>query len=131
MRDLISILTPRRFLAIAGSFLVLIGIAGLIGVLGQVSSASFFHPPYWINGVHFTFGIVLLGVALAGGRQLQTAFVLFGAIVGTTLGLLGLLVGPVAATRFNVPELADPSDHLAHLTVGLFALWGWRNRGAG
>jgi len=44
------------------------------------------------------------------------------------LGIVGLLFGSYLAMQLNVPELADPSDHLAHLTVGLLALWGWLNR---
>ncbi len=42
--------------------------------------------------------------------------------------LLMTLFGSLAANYFNIPELADPSDHIAHLAVGLFALWGWWNR---
>jgi hypothetical protein len=39
-----------------------------------------------------------------------------------------LLFGERAARRFDIPELADPSDHTAHLLVGLTALWGWLGR---
>ena len=49
-------------------------------------------------------------------------------ILGLTLGSLGLLFGSRAARRFDEPALADPTDHLAHLGVGLAALWGWSNR---
>ena len=51
--------------------------------------------------------------------------------LGSTLGLSGLLFGSYAAKRYNMPELADPSDHFAHLTVGVLALWAWSNRKAG
>ena len=128
MRDLARVLTPKRFLSIAGATLILLGLAGITGVLGEVSSASFFHPPYWINWVHFAFGFILLTVAFVGGPRVQNTFALAGAIAGTTLGSLGLLLGPYVAARLNVPELADPSDHIAHLTVGLLALWAWTNR---
>lgn len=130
MRDLARLLTPDRFLTIAGTILILLGLAGLTGHLGRISSASFFHPPYWINWFHLVFSIVLLIVAFVGGRRLQNAFALTGATVGTTIGLLGLLFGARAATAFSIPELADPSDHVAHLTVGLVALWAWTNRTA-
>jgi hypothetical protein len=30
-----------------------------------------------------------------------------------------------------MPELADPSEHLAHLTIGLLALWAWSNGNVG
>ena len=48
--------------------------------------------------------------------------------MGMSLGLLGLVFGPSAARRYDIPELADPSDHIAHLGVGLLAMWGLRNR---
>jgi hypothetical protein len=130
MRDVARFLTPDRFLKIAGTILILLGLAGLTGLLGQISSARFFHPPYWINWIHFMFGTVLLIVAFVGGPRLQNAFALTGATVGTTIGLLGLLFGARAATAFGIPELADPSDHIAHLTVGLVAFWAWTNRPA-
>jgi hypothetical protein len=125
MHELASILTPARFLTIAGSMLVLLGVAGMTGTLARISSASFFHPPKWINAFHFAFGLMLLGIVFAGGPRLQIGIVLCGAILGTTLGTLGLLLGPAAARRFELPELADPSDHCAHLMVGLFAFWAW------
>ena len=84
-----------------------------------------FNPPYWINWVHLTFGVLLLAVAFGGGRTLQNALTLSAAILGSTLGISGLLLGPYAANRYNMPELADPSEHLGHLTVGLLALWAW------
>jgi hypothetical protein len=128
MHDVMGILTPPRFLTMAGSLLVLMGFAGLTGFLGRLSSASVFHPPYWINGVHLAFGSVLLSVAVIGAQGLQTGFVLGGTIAGLTLGTAGLLFGAFAARRFGKPELADPSDHLAHFIVGVLALWAWLNR---
>lgn len=130
MRDLARLLTPARFLKIAGAILILLGLAGLTGLLGEISPASFFRPPYWINWFHFVFGVILLIVAFFGGPRLQGAIALTGATVGTTIGLLGLLFGAPAARAFGIPELADPSDHVAHLTVSLVALWAWTNRTA-
>lgn len=121
-------MNPRRFLSIIGPVLTVTGILGLTGVLGSISSASFFHPPYWINWFHLILGIVVITAAFKGGRKLQVGLVSGAAIVGTTLGVLGLLFGSYAATRFDIPELADPSDHVAHLIVGLLASWGWLNR---
>jgi hypothetical protein len=128
MDEFLRFLTPFRYLAAAGSLLVLMGLAGLTGVLGRISSAAFFHPPYWINGAHLIFGGVLLIVAFASGPEVQSTFVLVGTIAGLALGSSGLMFGPLAARRFHEPALADPSDHVAHLLVGVLAFWAWHNR---
>jgi hypothetical protein len=119
---------PRRFLWIGGSVLISLGLLGVRGVLGSISRASFFHPPPWINWVHLSIGGVALSVAARGDRKLQTGLTFIPAVLGTTLGVSGLLFGSVAAKRWNLPELADPSDHLAHLMVGILASWGWLSR---
>lgn len=121
-------MTPRTFLAMASVVLITIGTLGVVGVLGELSPASFFHPPYWINWFHLGLGIFVLGVMLWGERKLQARVTLLATVMGLTLGLSGLLFGPWSATHFRIPELADPSDHVAHLTVGLVALWGWLRR---
>ena len=121
-------MTPKIFLTIAGPLLILLGILGLTGILGTISDLAFFHPPYWINWVHLLLGISISIIALKGGSKLQNWVVLFPAVVATTMGLLGLLLGRYAAVRFTIPELADPSDHTAHLIVGICAIWAWRNR---
>jgi hypothetical protein len=97
-------------------------------LLSSISRASIFNPPYWINWAHLAFGIVVLAIAFVGGRTLHNAMTLAAALMGGTLGLSGLLLGSYAANRYSVPELADPSEHLAHLTVGVLALWAWSNR---
>jgi hypothetical protein len=124
----LNFMRPRVFLFLASAVLTTIGLAGVAGVLGSISHASFFNPPYWINWVHLTLGLVVLTAALKGGRKIQNALTLVAAVLATALGLAGLLLGLHAANRFNMPELADPSDHLAHLTVGVVALWASLNR---
>jgi hypothetical protein len=120
--------SPGRFLAGTGPVLVVLGVLGATGQLGSVSPASVFHPLGWINWFHLGLGLVVIAVGLFGPPGLQSATALAAAVVGTTVGLAGLLLGPWAATRYGVPELADPSDHLAHLSVGLLAWWGWGGR---
>jgi hypothetical protein len=131
VQALITLLQPRRFMLLAGTVLAVIGFAGVTGLLGSISHATLFNPPYWINWVHLTFGIVVLAIAFAGVRTIQNGMTLAAGILGSTLGLLGLLLGSYAANRYSMPELADPSEHLAHLTVGALALWAWSNRNAG
>jgi len=121
-------MTPKRFLDAASVVLLTIGTLGVTRRLGSISRASFFNPPYWINWFHLLLGVVVITVRRSPFIRLQAATTLMAAIMGTTLGLCGLLLGPSAAKRVGVPELADPSDHIAHLIVGLLALWGWQNR---
>lgn len=121
-------MNPQRFLRIGGAALITTGVLGITGVLGRISHASFFRPPSWINWFHLFFGMVVSGVAASRVTRLQVGFTLGGAMVGTAIGLLGLVFGGQAARRFNIPDLADPSDHGAHLLVGLAALWGWIGR---
>lgn len=127
MNDLLHWVTPFRYLTVAGALLVVLGVAGLTGLLARVSSRAFFRPPYWINAVHAAFGCVLFVLAFVAAPSVQTTLVLVGAILGLSLGSSGLLLGPLAARRFNKPELADRSDHLAHLIVGVLAFWAWSN----
>jgi len=121
-------MTPKLFLRIAGIALITIGILGIVGLFGKISSASFFHPPYWINWVHLGWGMFVLSISIWGNRRWQVGLTLAATIWGLALGIAGLLLGSWAAQRFAIPELADPSDHVAHLTVGVLALWGWRSR---
>lgn len=119
---------PRAFLFLAAATLLTIGALGVAGFLGSISSASFFNPPHWINWVHLGLGIVVLTIAIVGGKRLQAGVTLVATVAGLALGIGGLALGPYAARRYNVPELADPSDHIARLTVGLLALWAWLRR---
>src|SRR5688572_19518705 len=114
---------PKRFLSIVGPLLILLGALGSSGLLGRISSMSFFHPPPWINWVHLGFGSFITIVAHRGSVRLQTRLTLFAACIGTILGVVGLLFGRYLASRYRIPELADPSDHVAHLLVGLSAWW--------
>jgi len=121
-------MNPQRFLFIAGTTLVALGSLGVLGYLQRISHASLFRPPSWINWVHLGVGTAALAIAARGAKRLQAGVVLFPAVLGTTLGVAGLAFGGAAARRFDMPDLADPSDHLAHLTVGLMALWAWTGR---
>src|SRR5262249_27229930 len=73
---LTDLMRPRQFLLLGGTLLVILGLAGVAGLLGSISQASLFNPPYWINWFHLTFGIVVFAIAFAGGRTLQSAMTL-------------------------------------------------------
>lgn len=121
-------MNPKRFLASASVILLTIGILGVVGLFERISPLSFFHPPYWINWAHIAIGIFAFIVSRSENSRLQARVTLIPAILGLLLGISGLVFGSFIARRFTIPELADPSDHIAHLIVGLTALWSWRNR---
>jgi len=121
-------MTPKRFLFGGGIALIILGVTGLFGILGQLSDLAFFHPPHWINWVHFLLGLTIFSVSFTRYEKFQGWLVVFPAIIATMMGVVGLLFGSHLAQRFDIPELADPSDHSAHLVVGLLAIWAWRNR---
>src|SRR5262245_41681145 len=120
---LTELVRPRQFLLLGGTLLVILGLAGVAGLLGSISQASLFHPAYLVNLFPLTFGNVVVAIAFGGCRTLQGAMALAAGCLGSALGLSGLLFGSYAAKRYNMPELADPSEHFAHLTVGVLALW--------
>src|SRR5262245_4646932 len=69
----------------------------------------------WINWFHLPLGAVVVGVRHSRSPRLQNTTTRVAAGMATTIGPAGLAFGPAAAKRYDVPELADPSDHLAHL----------------
>jgi hypothetical protein len=68
-------------------------------------------------------GVVVLVAAITGNKRLQLGIVLLAALAGTTLGLVGLAFGPYVAAHNAMPRLTDASDPLAHLAVGILAIW--------
>jgi hypothetical protein len=84
MTPLTRLVRPRQFLLLGGTVLVIIGVAGAAGLLGSISRASVFNPPYWINWIHLTFGIVVLAIAFAGGRTLENGITLAAGIMGSS-----------------------------------------------
>lgn len=125
---LILYMKPKVFLRIGGVLLTTLGILGLVGILGQISKVSFFHPPYWVNYFHLIFGVIILFVSFSPSQKIHAVFTSFAMVIGITIGILGLLLGGYLADKYGLPELKDPSDHIAHLIVGLSAFWAWKNR---
>jgi hypothetical protein len=115
----IGLLNPQRFLFIGGATLVLLGTLGIIRVLGSLSDAAFFHPPSWINWLHLGVGSLVLVVAWRGDPPARLALTMVAAVAATGIGLGGLVLG----ARGGANQATDPSDHLAHLLVGLTAAW--------
>jgi hypothetical protein len=116
-----------RFLTVGGCVLVTMGFTGVVGLLGSLSSAQFFHPPNWINWLHLSFGAFMLTVAFKGHRKLQLGLAMLGAVAGPLIGLAGLGVALEAAIRFGTSPWGDVPDALTHLAVGTLAIWALGN----
>lgn len=121
-------MNPKRFLTIAGVILVTMGGLGVIGMLGFISSAGFFNPPYWINWIHLCLGIFVLAVAVWGSAKLRAWTTLVPIVLGLTLGASGLLKIFLGISIIPIPELADPIEMISHFSIGFLGLWSWRNR---
>jgi len=115
-----------RFLFCGGTMLVILGFTGIMGWLGLISRANLFNPPNWIHWIHLGFGLFVLLVAEMAHRRFQIRLALLGAVAGTTLGVGGLASVLFAHLR-NSSQLLDISDPLAHLTVGMLAIWALRS----
>src|SRR5579872_3139469 len=102
-----------HFLCTGGTLLVLLGTAGLSGVLGRVSDMVFFHPPGWVNWMHLSVGTAVLVVALFGPRTLKIAVACVPAVLATAIGLGGLLLGLGTALRAGRGTSFDASDAFA------------------
>jgi hypothetical protein len=126
-----------HFLYTGGIVLVLLGWAGITGVLGHISDRVFFHPPGWVNWMHLSVGTAVLAVALFSPRGLKIALACVPAVLATAIGLGGLVLGLGTALRAGRGASFDASDALAHLAVGALAIWSLYNgtrqgvRGAG
>ena len=124
--------TPARFLMAGGIVLTTIGSTGATGLLSRLSSASVFNPPSWINWLHLSVGLTAISISLKGTRQLQRGITFFPAVVGTALGVIGLVSSVVATRHHILPDGSDLSDYLTHLGVGAGALWAlWNSRDTG
>lgn|SRR5512144_1405144 len=123
--------TPGRYLFAGGVFLAAMGLAGVTGLLAKMSRASFFNPPGWIDWLHLIVGVVAIVASFTLSARIKTIFVLAPAILGTVIGAIGLVFGPTLAQRLHTPPLADPTDHTAHLLVGISALLALHNRKRG
>ena len=116
MTAITNFVRPRYFLLLAGAVLVLMGLSGVVGLLASISRASVFNPPYWINWVHLTFGIVVLAIALAGGRVLQNVMTVAAVFIGITLGLSGLLLARTPRT-FTASRSWQTRPTISHMSL--------------
>ena len=122
-------MNPKQFLMIGGVVLLVVGLAGFLGIIGPTPDASIFGPSWYFdageNWAHTILGIVALIAAFALPAALQGNITLLVGVVGLIVGVWGFLL-PNAAPNFFGANLENPLDNILHLAVGLWAILAWR-----
>ncbi len=120
-------MNPKQFLTIGGVVLVVVGLAGFLGVIGPTPDSSIFGSFWWFdnaeNWAHLVLGVAALAIAYTLGSSLQSMVTLLVGLLGVLVGLWSLLV----STNFYGANLENPADTFLHLAVGAWALWAWWN----
>lgn len=121
-------MNPKNFLVLGGIVLIVVGLAGMMGILGPTPEASIFGPRWWFdageNWAHLILGIAALVVAF-GATPLQGPVTLLVGALGLLVGVVGFFL-PGASPNFLGANLENPLDNVLHLAVGLWALISWR-----
>ena len=118
-------MNPRQFLMIGGIVLLVVGLAGFLGIIGPTDSQSIFGPAWYFdsgeNWAHTILGIVALLVAFTMPANMQAAVTLLVGVVGLIVGLWGFVI-PGGSPNFFGANLENPMDNILHLAVGLWAI---------
>ncbi len=123
----LNLLTPRGFLLIGGTILVILGLAGMV-FLGPTMEASLLGEFFWLdnteNIAHLVLGVVALGAYyfLKDDKMLKYLVGAVG-VVGVVVAVLGFMNMGAAIPNVGVAHLENPSDNVLHLVVGAWALW--------
>lgn len=117
-----NIFSPKGFLQVGGSVLVVVGILGFIGIIGPTADKSIFGSFWWFdnaeNWAHLVLGVVGLVASYVFPASLQKNLV-------ALLGIVGVIVGVYnfgGQTLFGA-NLESPADLILHLVVGAWALY--------
>ncbi len=117
-------MNPKQFLTIGGVVLVVVGLAGFLGVIGPTPDSSIFGSFWWFdnaeNWAHLVLGVVALVVAYTLGAGLQGLVTLLVGVVGILVALYNLGYDNLLGAN-----LETPADLVLHLVVGVWALWAW------
>lgn len=117
-------MNPKNFLIIGGIVLVVVGVAGLAGIIGPTPEASIFGSFWWFddaeNWAHLILGIAALIIAFAAA-PLQGPITLIVGLLGLAVGVWGFMAPDLLGAN-----LENPADNILHLVVGLWAILSWR-----
>lgn len=120
-------MNPKQFLLIGGVMLVVVGLAGMFGIIGPTPERSLFGTNWWFdngeNWAHLILGIAALLAAYVLGAMWQKWLALALGVVGLLVGLWGFMVSGSAVPNFYGVNLENPADNLLHIAIGAWALW--------
>lgn len=121
-------MNPKNFLVIGGIVLIIVGIAGMVGIIGPTPEQSLFGSRWWFdageNWTHLILGIAALVVAF-GITPLQGPVTLLVGVLGLLVGLGGFFLSG-AAPNFLGANLENPADNILHIVIGIWAILSWR-----
>lgn len=116
-------MNPKQFLTVGGAVLLVVGIAGFIGIIGPTPEKSLFGQFWWFdnpeNLAHTVLGVVGLLAAFVFPANLQKNLVLLLGVLGVLVGLYSLVLGNMLLGA----NLENPADTILHLAVGAWALY--------
>ncbi len=113
-------MTPKQFLQIGGTILVLLAVIGFLKPDLAGGLLNFDAPENW---THLILGVVAMVIApLPLGDVRKWITVLVG-VTGIVIGILGFIVRDNPSPNFyGVTNLENPVDNVLHLVVGIWAM---------
>ena len=121
-------MNQKSFLTIGGGALIVVGLAGMVGILGPTSDSSIFGGTwYFTNGenwAHLIGGVAALVVAYAV-PSMQTPVTLLVAVVTLVAGIWGFFLSG-EMPNFYGANLENPLDNILHLVIAVWAFLSWK-----
>ena len=122
-----DILTPRGFLRVGGTILLVLGWLGYL--LYPFTGGALLGDALWFdngeNFAHAALGVLALVFAADLNRDWQRWITALLGLIALLTGIYGftLPAGMMDAMNLGVANLENPMDNLVHLVVGVWALW--------
>lgn len=122
-------MNPKQFLIIGGIVLILVGIAGSIGIIGPTPEDSLFGSSWYFdngeNWAHTILGVVALIAVFAFPAGLQGGITLLVGLIAFLVGIGGFMLSDTPPNFFGA-NLENPLDNILHIAIGIWAILAWR-----
>ena len=121
-------MNPKSFLKIGGVVLVIVALAGLVGIIGPTPESSIFGARWYFdngeNWAHLIGGVAALLVVYAM-PAFQGPVTLLVGVIALLAGVWGFFL-PEQMPNFYGANLENPLDNILHLVIGVWAVLSWR-----